>query len=88
MAALLLPRVLDFAAARTLWDSLDERRGEALVLDASEVERVSGLCLQVLIAGNAEWRQAGISFRICSASPAFAEALKTMGANALLAEAA
>jgi chemotaxis protein CheX len=79
--AMLLLRNLDFAAARPLWQELRQLRGAPLALDASEVERLGGLCLQVLLAASAEWRAAGLEFRIEAPSQAFVTALKTMGAD-------
>lgn len=85
-SALSLPRQLDFSAARELWSSLDERRGAAVVLAANEVERLSASCLQVLLAAAEEWRRTGCAFRVHAASEAFTEALKIMGASALLSD--
>jgi chemotaxis protein CheX len=79
--AVVLPRNLDFAAARPLWQELQQARGAPVAVDASQVERLGGLCLQVLLAASAEWRAAGHEFRIDAASQAFVTALETMGAD-------
>lgn len=79
-----LPRVLDLSAASPLKAALLERRGEPVVLDASEVERLGGLCVQVLLAAHAEWRMEGREFRIERPSDAFVEAAQLMGADAHL----
>ena len=52
-----LPSVLDLNAASVLRDQFIGRRGSALQVDASRVERLGGLCLQVLIAAQAAWAE-------------------------------
>ena len=52
-----LPPVLDLNVASTLRDEFLGRRGSALRVDASRVERLGGLCLQVLIAARAAWAE-------------------------------
>jgi chemotaxis protein CheX len=79
-----LPRVMDLAAARPLWLELERRRGEPLALDASKVERLGALGLQILIAAVAAWRAAETELRIVSASGPFLDALRTLGADGAL----
>ena len=50
---------LDTLAAAPLRDALLERRGNNLLLDGSGVERIGGLCLQVLLAARGTWRADG-----------------------------
>lgn len=78
---MLLARNLDLSAAAPLWSSLTKARGGALELDASQVERLSGVCLQVLLAAAAAWRAAGLDFRIVESSQAFSDAVEIMGAG-------
>ena len=52
-----LPSVLDLNAASGLREQFVGRRGSALRVDASRVERLGGLCLQVLIAAQAAWAE-------------------------------
>ena len=52
-----LPSVLDLNAASVLREHFIGRRGSALRVDASRVERLGGLCLQVLIAAQAAWAE-------------------------------
>lgn len=77
-APFLLPRVLDLGAAGPLWSALAGLRGQSLTLDASEVERFGGLCLQVLLAARTAW--AGDGFQIINPSPAFCAGAELMGA--------
>lgn len=78
-----LPAILDLGAAAPLRLQLLERRGQALELDCADVERVGGLCLQVLIAARAQWRTDGVGFQIVSASSAFVDAARLMAADDL-----
>jgi len=83
-AILCLPAMLDLKAAPALKQDLQAGEGAALDIDASKVERVGGLCLQVLLAAVAAWRQAGQTLRVQDPSPAFADDVKLLGAAALL----
>jgi chemotaxis protein CheX len=79
-----LPQILDLAAAAPLRQALLEARGQPLELDASRVERLGGLCLQVLLSAQAVWAADGYAFRIVNPSPAFAEAARLMAAHGLI----
>jgi chemotaxis protein CheX len=83
-AILTLPGVLDLRAAAPLKAQLQGHAAAPVELDAANVERVGGLCAQVLIAAAAAWRGADLSFRILNASQAFREDLARMGANDLV----
>lgn len=76
-----LAETLDLGAASVLKDALAGEQGRAIELDASAVERLGGLCLQVLLAAKTAWAAAGHSFTVTSPSPAFQNALKLMGAS-------
>lgn len=78
-----LPPILDLAAARPLQAQLLAARGAALDLDASSVERVGAVCLQVLLAAHAQWKRDGHGFAVTSASPAFEDAMRLASASAL-----
>ena len=71
---LLLEPVLDLGAAERLHARLMEVRGQPLDIDASQVERLGGLCLQVLISARDTWREDGQRAVIGQASPSFDEA--------------
>ena len=73
-ARLQLEPVLDLGAAERLHAELTGVRGRPLDIDASQVERLGGLCLQVLLSARATWRADGQPARITQASPAFEEA--------------
>ena len=58
-AAVVLPAVLDIRAADALKTGILAQRGQPLTLDASAVERLGGLCLQVLLSARATWEADG-----------------------------
>ncbi len=74
-----LAPVLDLKAAGPLKAALIERRGHPLELDAADVQRMGGLCLQVLLSAAATWREEGHSLRIGPRSEAFMDALRLFG---------
>lgn len=78
-----LPPVLDVRSAGPLCERLRAVRGTGLKLDASEVERLGGLCLQVLISARKTWQADGKAFAVLAASDAFSAALKLSGAEPL-----
>jgi chemotaxis protein CheX len=75
-----LPEALDLPAAAPLRDELLRRRGAPLTLDGSAVERFGGLCLQVLLAAQAAWRDDGQEFRLAAPSEALTDGLRALGA--------
>ena len=74
-----LAPVLDLKAAAPLKAALLERRGHPLELDAHDVQRLGGLCLQVLLAAAAAWRADGVPLRVGPRSEAFLDALRLFG---------
>ncbi|OYX34936.1 MAG: hypothetical protein B7Y99_04745 [Caulobacterales bacterium 32-69-10] len=78
-----LPAVLDLNAAVPLRSEFLRRRGSSLDIDGSDVERLGGLCLQVLLSAQAAWALDNIAFRLSRPSPALQEALQLLGAQAL-----
>ncbi|MEZ5996970.1 MAG: STAS domain-containing protein [Hyphomonadaceae bacterium] len=78
-----LPAILDLGAATPLWTEICAQRGQPLQLDASGVERLGGICLQVLLSAHAQWRADGMEFSVINASSAFSEALGLMAASEL-----
>jgi chemotaxis protein CheX len=78
-----LDPVLDLKAADRLKVALMERRGLPLDVDASGVQRLGGLCLQVLIAAQHAWLLEGIPMTISNRSNEFTETLNLFGADAL-----
>jgi chemotaxis protein CheX len=84
MSPLVLEPVLDLKAAAPLQAALLSRRGQALDLDASSVQRLGGLCLQVLLSAQKTWAEDAAPFAIGPGSPAFSEAVRLFGAETSL----
>ena len=76
-----LPAVLDLTGAKLLTDQLSAVRGQPLKLDASRVERLGGLCLQVLLSARNTWAADNLPIAVINASPAFTDALASFGAS-------
>jgi chemotaxis protein CheX len=79
-APLVLPPVLDILYAEPLRAELLGLRGQAVTIDASAVERLGGLCLQVLISAQQTWANDGQSLTIDTLSEAFATQWNMFGA--------
>jgi chemotaxis protein CheX len=69
-----LEPVLDLGAAERLHGQLMALRGQPLEIDASQVERLGGLCLQVLLSARNTWRADSQPAVISQASTAFEDA--------------
>ena len=79
-ASISLPAVLDLAQAEPLKAALLPMRGQSVVIDASRVERLGGLCLQVLISAQQSWARDGHSLKIDAVSREFADQWNAFGA--------
>jgi chemotaxis protein CheX len=82
--SLALAETLDLKAAGPLRSALMDARGATVEIDASAVQRLGGLCLQVLLSAEATWATDGQRFTISAASAAFAEGARRMGAPSLI----
>ena len=78
-AVVSLPPVLDLQAAEPLRAELMALRGRPLTLDASQVTRLGGLCLQVLMAARKIWAEDGHSLTVDQPSSGFSEQLTAFG---------
>ena len=76
---IVLPSILDLKAAGPLTEKLIPLRGHDLLIDASQVERVGGQCLQVLVSVTATWQSDGATVDILNPSDGFVEGLTTLG---------
>ena len=77
-----LPAVLDLRAADPLKVQLLAVRGQEASLDASAVERLGGLCLQVLLSPIQTWRADGQALTFINVTEAFASQWSALGASA------
>ncbi|KQS90907.1 MULTISPECIES: STAS domain-containing protein [unclassified Rhizobium] len=79
--SLSLAPVLDLNEANALHTKLMGLRGNTLVIDASAVERVGALCVQVLMAGAKSWEEDKQSFTFAKVSDAFTKTTQLIGVN-------
>jgi len=76
-----LAPVLDLNEAQALHGKLMALRGNDLAIDASSVERIGALCVQVLMAGAKSWEADKQSFTFSKASDAFTKTTQLIGVN-------
>ncbi|HTO32777.1 MAG TPA: STAS domain-containing protein [Pararhizobium sp.] len=79
--SLSLAPVLDLNEANALHGKLMGLRGNAIVIDASSVERIGALCVQVLMAGAKSWEEDKQSFTFAKVSDAFTKTTQLIGVN-------
>jgi len=82
-ASVTLPAVLDLQQVGPLRDQLLALRGQSVIVDGSAVERLGGLCLQVLISAQQTWARDGLSLVIDEVSESFANQWNAFGASDL-----
>ena len=80
-ATVVLAPVLDLRAAEPLKGELLAARGQALTLDGSAVERLGGLCLQLLLSAIRTWRADGQALTFVNASEAMTTQWSACGAS-------
>lgn len=85
-AVISLAPVLDLQAAEPLRAELMALRGRVLNIDASQVSRLGGLCLQVLLSARKTWVEDGLRLKVEEASDAFNEQWSGFGAPDLCFE--
>ena len=83
-----LAAVLDLNEASTLRGKLMGLRGSNVVIDASGVERIGALCVQVIMAAAKTWDEDKLSFTFSKVSDAFQKTMQLIGVdiNHLLAK--
>ena len=78
---LTLDAILDLRAATPLVDALKAKRGAPIDLDASQVERLGALCLQVLLSAKKTWDADDQPLTLSAPSETFLENLSTLGVS-------
>lgn len=78
-ATVSLVPVLDLQAAEPLRAELMALRGRPIEVDASQVARLGGLCLQVLMSARKIWSEDGLALTVNQPSSAFSEQLTAFG---------
>ncbi|NLR98936.1 STAS domain-containing protein [Rhizobium sp. P38BS-XIX] len=76
-----LATVLDLNEASTLRGKLMGLRGSNVVIDASGVERVGALCMQVIMAAAKTWDEDKLSFTFSKVSDAFQKTMQMIGVD-------
>ncbi|MEE4210236.1 MAG: STAS domain-containing protein [Parvularcula sp.] len=71
-------------AAPELFERLREHRADTLVLDASGVEQIGALSMQIIAAAAKTWQDAGQSFEVIDPSEAFIESARNFGIDTAL----
>jgi len=66
-------------AAPGLYAQLAEHRQDTLVLNASRVEQIGVLCMQILVSACQTWRSEGKDFEIVEPSDVFRKSTETVG---------
>ena len=74
-----LPQSLDVAALRAVQKDLLDRRGKATTIDASDVERIGGLGVELLIAARRQWLEDAVVLQIIGVPDAMKEAFIDLG---------
>jgi chemotaxis protein CheX len=77
-----LPESLGPAEATELADQLRTLRGAPLEIEAHDVRRLGGLCVQVLLSALATWRADGLRLTLVEPSPEVEESLRLLGLSA------
>lgn len=76
-----LAPALDLRAAAPLKAEILALRGQAVMLDGSAVQRLGGLCFQVLLSAIKTWRDDGQDLTLINASEAFVAQWSALGAT-------
>ncbi len=74
-----LVSVLDLCATTPLVAELISARGNSLIIDASNVERIGAQCVQILWSTEKSWSVDEQSLKILNPTPAFETALRDLG---------
>ena len=76
-----LAAVLDLNEASTLRGKLMGLRGSNVVIDASGVDRIGALCVQVIMAAAKTWDEDKLSFTFSKVSDAFQKTMQLIGVD-------
>jgi len=76
-----LAAVLDLNEASTLRSKLMDMRGSNVAIDASGVERLGTLCVQVLLSAARTWNEDKLSFTFTKVSEVFQRTMQVIGVD-------
>ncbi len=77
-----LPQTLDVAAVRAVREDLLARRGTATTMDASDIERIGALGVELLIAAQRQWQKDDSVLQLVGLSEAVTDAFTDLGLDA------
>jgi chemotaxis protein CheX len=77
-----LPQTLDVAAVRAVREDLLGRRGTDITVDASDVERIGALGIELLIAAQRQWRKDDSALKLVGVSDTVTDAFQDLGLDA------
>lgn len=77
-----LPQIMDVAAVRAVRDDLISRRGKPVTIDASAVERIGALGIELLISANRQWTEDERVLQMTGISDATKVAFTDLGLDA------
>lgn len=76
-----LSKTLSLVAAPALLESLLQKKGQAVQVDADQVHRLGAQCLQILLSAKKNWEADDCSFVLENPSSEFSEAIALMGVS-------
>jgi chemotaxis protein CheX len=76
-----LPEIMDLKAATPLALRILTLRGKPVAFDASRVQKLGGLCLQVLLSARLTWGADKISLTVIEPSANFQKSLEIFGVS-------
>lgn len=79
-----LPERLDSTFARDLYDQIDAHKGSDLSVNGESVVKIGGLCLQVLLSAQDEWRRHDHAFHIHTPSETLSDLMTAIGREDIL----
>jgi len=74
-----LPQRLDHEATGTLHETLHDRRGEPVTVDAGAVTHLGAIALQLLVSAQAQWRLDDNAFHVAPQSKGFTDGVVALG---------
>ena len=70
---------LDLRAAKPLHAKLLELRGDTIIVDAANVDRIGAQCAAILLSAARSWESDGQEFSLVNPSEAFTKGLELLG---------
>lgn len=81
MVSVPLPEILDLGGATRVAAQLRELRGQDVQIEAGDLQRLSGIGLEMLVAAQMQWRADGKAFSIVNWSEDTTRTLTLLGAD-------